>query len=119
MTDEKRRFTRIPFDCRVKLEDSEGKSAEGHLVDVSIKGMQVQIDNYEPLSSPAKFQVVLGEPAPSFTIEGEAEIARASEDGHLGLFLLKIDIDGLTHLRRLVELNTGDPEQTTEEITHW
>ncbi len=120
MTDEKRRFTRIPLDSRIKLEDDGGAKAEGRLVDISVKGMQVQLDSPATLGGRVRFQVLLGaESEPLFTIEGEAEVTRETDDGQLGLFLLGVDIESLTHLRRLVELNLGDADQAAEEIAKW
>ncbi|MCA9414213.1 MAG: PilZ domain-containing protein [Candidatus Omnitrophica bacterium] len=119
MQDDKRRFTRVPFDCQVALENDKGETAEGRLVDVSVKGMQIQLESNEHLTSPVRFRAVLGANEPLFTIEGEAEITRETEDGQIGLYLLAVDIDSLTHLRRLVELNLGDSEQVADEITQW
>jgi len=89
------------------------------MIDVSVRGMQLKLETGENLESPVTFHAILGEGEPQFTIEGEAEIVRESDEGHLGLYLLKIDIDGLTHLRRLVELNLGDSDQAVEEVSKW
>lgn len=119
MTDEKRRFTRISMDCRAILEGEGLDPIEGRLTDLSVKGMQVHLD--APLQLPAvvKFQILLGDEEPVFTIEGDAEVVRAGEDGNVGLYLLRMDVESLTHLRRLVELNLGDSEQAAEEISKW
>ncbi len=116
MNEERRQFARVPLACRVVLEDEKGERSEGHSIDVSVNGMQLQLDNSERLSSPVKFQAFIGEKEPSFTIEGEAGIARQSDGGQLGLTLLKIDVEGLTHLQRLVDLELGRSEQTAEEF---
>ena len=36
---------------------------------------------------------------------------------HLGLCCTSIDLDSITHLRRLVELNAGDPAILERELT--
>jgi hypothetical protein len=120
MAEEKRRFTRVPMDSRIFLEDDRGIPGAGRLIDLSVKGMQVQLDTPKSLSNRVKFQILLGgDFEPDFIIEGEAEIKRGTENGQLGLFFLGVDIESLTHLRRLVELNLGDADQAAEEIAKW
>ena len=38
------------------------------------------------------------------------------KDHHLGLFCHHIDIDSITHLRRLIELNLGDETLLQREL---
>ena len=54
--------------------------------------------------------------APDATIGMWAEIMHV--DGHhVGLRCKSIDIDSITHLRRLVELNSGDPALLDREFS--
>jgi hypothetical protein len=39
------------------------------------------------------------------------------ESEHVGFHCDHIDIDSITHLRRLVELNLGDPELLERELS--
>jgi hypothetical protein len=40
------------------------------------------------------------------------------EGQHIGIECQDIDLASLTHLRRLVELNTGDSELMDRELSH-
>jgi len=40
------------------------------------------------------------------------------EGDHLGFKCQYIDLDSVTHLKRLVELNLGDPEMLEREFAH-
>jgi hypothetical protein len=40
------------------------------------------------------------------------------EGQHIGMECQNIDLTSLTHLRRLVELNTGDAELMNRELSH-
>ena len=46
----------------------------------------------------------------------DVEIAHREND-ELGLNCKDIDVDSITHLRRLVELNLGDPELLERELS--
>ena len=48
-------------------------------------------------------------------IEMEAQVAHF-EQGHMGLHCVTIDIDSVTHLRKLLELNLGDPALLEREL---
>ena len=57
-------------------------------------------------------ELVLGEDA---AIKMQAKISHA-EDSHWGLQWENIDLEGLTHLRRLLELNMEDPDEMHREL---
>lgn len=107
------------MDCRAILDGEGVDRIECRLTDLSAKGMRVHLKNPTSLPDVVRFQILLGDVEPLFTIEGDAEVVRADEDGTVGLYLLRMDVESLTHLRRLVELNLGDSEQAAEEITRW
>lgn len=52
---------------------------------------------------------------------GDAVIAMAGElahveGGHAGVLCRSIDIESITHLRRLIEVNLGDPAASEREL---
>jgi hypothetical protein len=115
MPDEKRRFARIPFDARARLAGSAGEW-DVQLVDVCLKGALVAVPEDWPgrVGDSLRLEVHLGGDAG--TIQMEATVAHA-EDQRAGLHARHMDLDSLTHLRRLVELNLGDPERLSRELS--
>ena len=110
---ERRHYQRIPFIAEVLMEQ-DGQYWSCSLLDLSLKGLLV-----EPPAelSPDKektymVELVLGEDA---AIKMQAKVSHA-EDSHWGLEWENIDIDGLTHLRRLLELNMENPEEMHREL---
>lgn len=115
MADERRHNRRLPFatSCRLTL----GQQAlPAQLIDISMNGALVQVDaavaNPE---GPATLHLQLDE-AGAVTIDIQTEIAFA-RDGKLGLRRKSIDLESMTHLRRMLELNLGSAELMERELS--
>jgi hypothetical protein len=117
--DEKRRFSRIPFDANVLI-SQDGKEWRSKLLDISLKGVLIE--------TPKNWDAVNGEHFHLDVIFADSGsliscgIAVAHIDkSHVGFEIKQIDVESVGHLRRLVELNLGDPELLDRELTalHW
>lgn len=113
-SNEQRKFSRIPFDVTATLSDATGRW-ETALMDISLHGALIR--------KPQDFDAALHQPfALAVHLEGgpdicmDVEIAH-QEDGVVGLNCRDIDVDSITHLRRLVELNLGDAELLERELS--
>jgi len=111
---EKRHFHRIHFVSNVLI-GIEDKHWECNLLDISLKGLLVERPLEIQVSQGALYSVnlTLGE---GVAINMEAN-ATHIEGNHLGLVWVNIDLDSLTTLRRLLELNLTDPEEVNRELT--
>ena len=115
MTEEHRLFTRIPFEATLHITSAEG-SWDCNLIDISLKGLLVD--------KPADWQGAIEDP---FMVELELSGSDASirmdvvvahiEKDHIGFRCEHIDLDSITHLRRLVELNVGDTDILNRELS--
>lgn len=110
----RRQFSRIAFEAGVALQTSSGKHA-CKLIDISLKGALVErlTPWAERSGEPCSLVVQLADDA---AIRMRGEVAHA-EGGRLGLHCLDIDLDSVTTLRRLVELNLGDEAALNREIS--
>lgn len=110
----RRQFSRIVFDAGVVLQTSSGKHA-CKLVDISLKGALVERLSpwAERAGEPCSLMMQLADDA---AIRMTGEIAHV-EGGRLGLHCRDIDLDSVTNLRRLVELNLGDEAALNREIS--
>jgi hypothetical protein len=111
-----RKFVRIPFDADVLLRVQD-KSIKVQLIDISIKGALVQGDGSETFQLGEKCRLKL-----PMAQDGEG-IVMAGRIAHLkgpliGIECTEIDVVSLTRLRRLIELNSGDPSLMNREIRH-
>lgn len=104
--DEHRRFARIAFAAPATLTLATS-ICEGDLLDLSFKGALLRLRT--PLllgpGEPCALDLPLGEPAEHIRMTGK--VAHV-EGRRIGLACTSIDVDSLTHLRRLIELNSLD-----------
>jgi hypothetical protein len=112
--DEQRHFHRIPFDAQARL-NSEIRSWTSTLVDISLNGALLERPADWSGSPGSRFQLQISL-SPDQTVEMQVEVAHV-ESNRIGFRCAHIDVDSITHLRRLVELNTGDPESLNRELS--
>lgn len=111
---ERRQFWRAAFRSMVRL-TTHGGLTYAQLLDISLRGALVEVrDDWNgKLGADCLVQLDL---APGTSI---SMWARASHIAgrHVGMHCTSIDLDSITHLRRLVELNAGDPALLERELT--
>ena len=109
----RRSFTRVPFDAWVELRQGE-RAWNAVLLDISLKGLLI--------ATPEQWAI---EPSQPFTAavrlgSAEAITMRASlahqHDGRVGFRCEHIDLESITHLRRLLELNLGNTALVEREL---
>ena len=106
MTDN-RRTHRIPFECQVEF-DFDDYRMVCELYDISLKGALVGACSGATPAPGTACKLILeldGDNEQRIVMEGS--IAHKREN-RVGIHCESIDIDSMTHLRRLVEFNLGD-----------
>lgn len=113
MNDENRQFSRIPFDSAVKIIKG-NEHWNSTLLDISLKGALVA--SPEGWSGAIEDACILEITLSTDTdIRMETTVAHL-EAGQIGFRCEHIDLTSITHLRRIVELNTGDEELLAREL---
>ena len=112
---ERRRFSRVPFEAAVNLSNPSGKWG-GRLIDISLKGVLISRPQHWTGKSGDEMLLEIHPPGATFGIRMETVVAHAEPD-KVGLRCLSIDIDSISHLRRLMELNLGDEEILNRELS--
>jgi len=115
MPDEQRRFTRVPFDMKVTVE-RENERYQVEVINLSLKGMLLRFETPPPFSIGdwCRIQMDLLESGP--LLEFKAEMVHNA--AHVaGFKFIQMDVDSMSHLRRIVEFNLGDGDQVLEELT--
>lgn len=113
---ERRRFTRITFDATTELEH-EGNKWEVKLVDISFNGILVKSEQTLALSKGDEVQATIHLLGNDITIKTPATLAHKRELEY-GFLIENLDLDSLTQLRRLIELNLGDEALLEREMDH-
>ena len=114
---EERRFRRIPFEAEVQLAVGE-RSWNCRLLDIALKGALLESAVPLPLAQGTVASLSLPLPGSAIVLAFDAELAHR-EESRLGFKFLHENLETLTHLRTLLELNTGDPEGIRSELMTW
>lgn len=115
MTIERRQFTRIRFNANGRFSFADGEF-EVEVVDISLKGALVRPQGNLFAAIGTEGILEIGLDGADTAIRMETTIVH-SKDGCFGLASREIDLDSITHLRRLVELNVGDEAILNRELT--
>lgn len=111
---ERRRFQRIAFDATTELSQGE-RRWPAQLHDLSLKGLLVhRPQDWQNTDSTQPFMARI-RLADDAVLEMEVELTR-SQGELLGFVCRHIDIESISHLRRLVELNLGDQTLLEREL---
>ena len=111
---EHRLFHRVRFVAKTDIEIY-GKSCEATLVDISLKGALVTFPDrlYPEMGLPCQMTIHLDESDIKLTFSGEVI---HSHENLTGIKFILIDLDSMIHLRRLLELNSTNPDQVRSEL---
>lgn len=104
-TPEKRHFHRVAHDAPVLLKTSE-REFPAKVVDLSLKGCLLAIPDDHPTANREEYTVEI---SLSEEVRIVMEVFQVRREGHHAGFACRhIDLDSISTLRRLVELNLGD-----------
>lgn len=110
---ERRNFSRVTFDAPAKLILPTKETIETTIHDLSLKGVMLNIDTGNKLPNGSyHLSLVLSD---EVNIEMEISLSH-QEVNHAGFICDYIDVDSMTHLRRLVELNMGNVDLLDREF---
>ncbi len=112
----RRQFTRILFSIKATLTVAEQEYPVS-IHDISLNGALIQTPEHQEL-----LKGQLGELSFSLNDGDDTQVLMHIAVVHetpdeMGLQCNAIDIDSITHLRRLVELNLGDDSQLNKELS--
>jgi len=113
---ERRRFTRINFDAATEVKHGDD-SWQATLVDISFNGMLLTTETAIDLETGASVDLTVHLLGDDVTINTPAVLAHKDNDQY-GFSIENLDLDSLTQIRRLVELNLGDEALLERELDH-
>lgn len=112
---EKRHFTRTDFQTEGTI-DLGSRTVPFSLVDVSLKGLLAYVKDPAGIEPGGIYSMQIPLPGSEIVISAEGTCVH-QETRYLGFRFQSIDTDSLTHLRRLLELNTGWVDEITSELS--
>jgi len=113
--EDKRRFTRIIFSTPAQLTVG-SNSYNTHLIDLSLKGALVKAEQDLTGFVGQDCSLSFTLPSSEIVIDIEASITHV-EHNNVGMVCTKIDLDSVSHLKRLIALNLGDEDLLDRELS--
>jgi hypothetical protein len=113
-SNERRKFSRILFDAHVELAQGEFHW-RASLLDISLKGLLLQ--ETLPADVIQKEPILVKILLSDNTSIAMSVIVAHQHHNQTGLMCTSIDIDSVSHLRRLIELNLGDALAAERELS--
>jgi len=115
VSNERRHYSRIAFHSPGHLILAD-RNVEVVVADLSLKGALVRLPTHTSLQSgtPCTLRVRLDAAGDHIRMEMNVTHVHGS---YAGLVCQSIDLDSVTHLRRLVELNLGDEKLLERELS--
>jgi hypothetical protein len=116
MSQNRRQFSRITFNTEARIY-VQGSEFPVSVHDISLKGALFRPERPQNITagSHAVLQLRLDEMGTLIRMEG---FIAHREGNDYGFACKEIDLDSITHLRRLVELNLGDESLLERELSH-
>ncbi|MDH5357826.1 MAG: PilZ domain-containing protein [Gammaproteobacteria bacterium] len=113
----RRQFSRIPFEAKAHINAGHGElHLNCNVIDVSLNGILIaKPDNWRGKLE-EHFQIDLLLENGQLVIKMDAAVAHIDK-GSIGFICKHIDLDSISHLKRLVELNLGDEELLHRELS--
>lgn len=115
MNDERRHYSRIAFHAPAQLIFPDS-TLDSVVLDLSLKGGLVRLPADASIQEGASCTLSIKLNEMDDQISMQTRIAHI-EGRYAGLLCQTIDLDSVTHLRRLVELNLGDPNLLERELS--
>jgi len=116
MTDEKRRFSRVPFRVRAELTVNNVLYSCDEINNLSISGCLLPIKADLETGLGCQLKIFLSETNNDLFAKVEGKIIRC-EDGAAGIKFTGIESDSLFHLQNIVRYNYPDTEKIEKEIS--
>ncbi|CAH6800953.1 Cyclic diguanosine monophosphate-binding protein [Vibrio chagasii] len=113
---ERRQFSRVVYQVPTEI-SQEHINASGSVQDLSLHGLLIQCDELQRFSQDTPVHVSFKLANSDINIQLEATIV-STINTSMRLRIEHLDIDSISHLKRLVELNVGDDELLYREIEH-
>ena len=112
---DKRRFSRISFDTEVRLISDKG-IWKSKLIDISLKGLLITVPRIWDADIGDHYLTELFAENEDAVIRMEVSITHIGER-QVGFRCEHIDLESISHLRRLLELNIGDTKIMNRELS--
>ena len=115
MSDDSRRFTRIPFKMNTEIEINDDTYSTDNITNLSVGGCLLPIDIEPQPGTDCRVKISLEGTAEEIAIRIDGEIVRSIPEG-LAVKFVRIDPESLFHLQNVIKYNSPDADIIDSEI---
>ena len=115
MSNESRRFTRIPFKMYTEIEINNDTYSTDNITNLSVGGCLLPIDIKPQPGTSCRIKISLEGTSEEMAIRIEGEIIRTTPEG-LAINFVRIDPESLFHLQNVIKYNSPDADTIESEI---
>ena len=115
MSDDNRRFTRIPFKMNTKIVINDEDFSTDDITNLSVGGCLLPLNIEVSPGTSCQIKITLEGTTDEMAIRIEGEIVRTTPEG-LAINFVRIDPESLFHLQNIVKYNSPDADIIESEI---
>lgn len=115
MSEEKRRFSRIPFKVNAEITSNDKVFLVDEIINLSIGGGFFPIDEHLDSGTSCRIEIILEGSSSELSIYVSGEVIRSLPEG-VAIQFIRIDPDSLFHLQNIIRFNAPDPDTIEKEI---
>lgn len=115
MSEEKRRFTRVPFKVEAELKIDDVTYRSDDITNLSVGGCLLPIQANCEAGAKCHVTIRLGGTSSDLSVAVEGKVLRAGPDA-VAIKFTGVDVDDLFHLQNIVRYNSSDPDAVEREI---
>ena len=116
MSDEKRRFSRVPFNVKVELTVDHAQYISEEIDNLSVGGCRLSIAADLEVGAPCRLRILLSETTDGPHVQVEGQVVRC-ESGTVAIQFTGIDPDSLFHLQNIIRYNFPDTDKVEQELS--
>ncbi len=113
--DDRRNFSRVKFLTNAQI-DFNNTTYPVNVIDIALNGALLHSEINIPLALKSVCELKVNLAQSDIVLDFVAEVVHR-EQNNLGVKFIRKDIDTMIHLRRLLELNVGDYERISKELS--
>ena len=115
MSDEKRRFTRVPFSVEAEIAIGDASYRADEIKNLSVGGCLLSMPGEFEVGAPCQVRIQLSGTSSELRVEVDGEVVR-SGSGEVAVKFTGVDIDSLFHLQNIIRYNSADPDVVEAEL---
>jgi hypothetical protein len=112
-----RYYSRISFvaDAEVFVD---GMRYPAEMLDLSLRGTLLNLESAGAVDIGMSYPLKIHLPSSDITIRFDAELVHKNGN-YAGFRFQSLDVESMTHLRKMLDLNTGNHAKLTDEMEFW